>query len=613
MLLGTSSLIFVNLNGALQRGSLIKHVCDRYNSDKVLIILGSNNLLFEKSTIWYGVINTLSNDGISTSIVDFNALNLSLKTVNAKNMHVLIVLVLDTIEELKNFESIAEGLYTSYAIWLILFTSDSSQDLCEFCRKPHGNLSNPKFGQKVLTLCCHSNVIMEWRYSETNRIRRLEVGRLMDGKPGIVWSSDELDHNRKYSMDGKTFRVIGVKTSIMLWEEDGVFSGILGELLTELSQAMNFTLSKIIWEHDYGIWNPKTSNWTGAIGRIHRREADIGVSDFFMTTQRYAAVSFTSPIFFTPLKLHFKKRHADNLTWNAYFKALTIDVWVVILGLILITPLLLTLIRYRRRDNFFAFLFEHYSYVWGIYCQQGVPVCPQGISPRIIYLSILMSAMVTLGAYSGSMISTLTVSSDSTFNTMDEFVEGGSHKLIVLDRTLVTDLYKFTDERMRMKMMSLLKPEHSLPQSIHEAFYQVCREKVAFFTVEATKTALLNRIPCEISSVQTGVIGTAGMIMPLGSKYRTALNHHLQQLKRIGLLQRLEHKYLRQFERGKSGHPPVTVERVVPILFVLAIGFLIAVIIFTVERNVHLSATISRDRKRRRVLSGKCKTFSFPT
>ncbi|THK33026.1 probable glutamate receptor [Diachasma alloeum] len=613
ILLGSSSLIFVNLKEALHHGPLIKDFYDKYKSDGVWIILGSNNLLFEKTTIWHGVIKMLSKEGISTRIADFDAFKFMLKTVNENNMRPLIVLVMNAIEELWTFESIVKKFYADYTTWLILFTGDSSQDVCGFCRKPYGSLANPKFSSKVFTLCCDSEVIMEWRYSETNRSRRLEVGRLVDGNQGIVWSSDELDYNSKYSMDGRTLRVVGVRMSMLLREKNGKLSGILGELLIELSKAMNFTISKIMWEDEFGVWDAEKSNWTGAIARIHHREVDIGVSNFIMTLQRYDAVSFTTPILFGPLKFHFKKRDINYLTWNAYFKALAIDVWMATIGLILITPILLTLIRYRRRDHFFPLLLEHYSYIWGIYCQQSLPDCPKGTSLRIIYLSILISAMVTFGGYSGSMISSLTEYSGSPFNTMEDFIKDGSYKIIFLDPTLINDIYTFRDVSLRKKMMSLLKPSHSLPKNIEEAFHQVCNERVAFFLADVMKKDVVNDIPCEIYSVGTGSIGTIAMIVPLGSRYLDPVNYHLQRFKRNGLLERLKHKYFKLSQRRRSNHPLVTVEAIVPILLILAVGLLITIVIFIAERHAaHVLVTKLRDRRELKVSLRKRKSFSFP-
>ncbi|XP_063984101.1 probable glutamate receptor [Diachasmimorpha longicaudata] len=602
ILLATSSLVFVDFTEAIHHELFIKDVHNKYKPEKMWIILGPDNLLLEKAAIWHGVMKMLSHEGTSTRIVDFDEGNVFFKTIGSKDTHTLIVLVLNTLEEVKYFESMTTKISSKYAIWLIIFESNGSQDICEFCRKPYGSLSNPKFGLEVITLCCESSVIMKWQYSRTNRTQRLEVGKIRDENHRIVWSADELNRNQKYSMHGQPVRIVAVKASQTLWEVNGKYRGPIGELLSELSQAMNFTIPEIMWEQNYGVLDENNQNWTGAIGRIARAEADIGINGFFMTPQRYRSVSFTSPISFVSLHLYVRNQNVGGSIWNASFKTLTVDVWIVIVGIIVITPLLLTIIVYRRKDYFFPLLFEHYSYIWGLYCQQGVPVSPERIPVRIVYLSILISAMITLGAYSGTMISILAVSSDFELNSMEAIVKDGSYKLITMDPYLVTDMYKFSDEKINQKFLSLLKPQHLQPRTPLEAFNQVCTEKAAYLTSEWQRRIILNKIQCKISLINTGIKPTAAMITPLESKLLAPLNYHLERLKHQGLIGRLERKYLVPLELKKPSHPPVTVEGILPILIIIPLGLLIAIIIFLIERNIHLFRTLLSQKKRKGVV-----------
>lgn len=102
--------------------------------------------------------------------------------------------------------------------------------------------------------------------------------------------------------------------------KDGNYYGYAGEVIKALSLALNFTIPEILWENFTGSWDPKTSSWTGLIGRVHRGEIDIGVQFIVFTKERLDAVSFTSPIITDFLQLHYRKYTIPYVVWNAHFQ-----------------------------------------------------------------------------------------------------------------------------------------------------------------------------------------------------------------------------------------------------------------------------------------------------
>lgn len=167
----------------------------------------------------------LSNEGIPTRFINFRQAEDELGVRSKIPGRALIVITITKMEELHTFESKIKHLRIRYAIWLIIFTRDARQDVCEFCRNPHGILSNPRFGSKVLISCCDSNMIEEWRYNPENRTRKLEVGRVMKDNLKIVWISDELHNRRRYSLNGQTLRIAADRVIIsQLPPEKGIAS-----------------------------------------------------------------------------------------------------------------------------------------------------------------------------------------------------------------------------------------------------------------------------------------------------------------------------------------------------------------------------------------------------
>lgn len=82
---------------------------------------------------------------------------------------------------------------------------------------------------------------------------------------------------------------------------------------------MNFTISELIYEDAMGEWKGETSEWTGIIGRVIRREADIGAFEFSLTNERSKIIRYTTPVVTGAWKLYVKRPDSNYILWNAHF------------------------------------------------------------------------------------------------------------------------------------------------------------------------------------------------------------------------------------------------------------------------------------------------------
>ncbi|XP_015111760.1 glutamate receptor 3 isoform X1 [Diachasma alloeum] len=512
-----------------------------------------------------------------------------------------VVIILHRPGDLYFFSQITKSLPMNYVLWLILFIGDADKDACNFCRDPHENLLNLKFNSEVLIMCCNSNIIEDWWSVTRNGTNKGQLGRWIEERNEIEWFAHKSIHRRRTSLEGRAFRISFVQDSSYIWIKDGHLQGFLADVLRELAKSMNFTISTATVEDTYGILDPGTSIWRGVVGQLQRQATDIGVDGFSRTSARRSVIDFTVPIITVDSRLYIKKPDGTNVQWNAYFQAFTRTLWAVIIAVILIMPVFLTLIKYNRRFNFFPLIVEHYLHVWGIYCQQGLPEFPDGMPLRILYVSIFISALVVSSAYSASLTSFLAVS-QLPFNTMEQFIKDGTYGLTAVYGSEDYNTFKFSNDTVLRQMMSFMKPKGSLPKSYFEGFSQACKERVAFYThYEITKGREMYVMPCEMVSFKTGSNQLSGIILPLQSEYRTFINHHLQRFKTNGVIRRIAQKYNRNDEPPKTVHTPVHLRGIVPILGILIFGFIIASIIFLVERSFYSFRNKLRRRQMRKI------------
>ncbi|THK32979.1 glutamate receptor ionotropic, kainate 2 [Diachasma alloeum] len=571
-------------------GSLIDEFYKIHDADGILIVSSTNYHSFGSLTFWHEMSRKMSNRGRAADMVNFQELTPTLQLYRRQNVRPLFVIFIKNMKEVHFFGRITKTLNRSNSLWVILFSGDSSGDACEFCRHPEGNLFNLKFNSKVIVACCESTIIQEWWTSTGNRTHIGELGRWIDESRGIEWFSDKSLYERRTSLEGRPFHINIVQGSTDIWQKNGDLHGYLGRVVKALSQFMNFTISSVTIERSYGRWDPDASEWTGVLGKLHRNEVDMGVSSFIMTNERREVVDFTIPTVYENSRLYIRMPGANTVQWNAYFEAFGMDVWLVIIALIMTTPLLLTFIKYKGRSFIFPLVFEHYSSVWGIYCQQGLPEFPDETPLRIVFISLSLSALVITMAYSASLTSFLAVNvSHMPFTSIEEFVKLGTYKLIAIQDTADYTLFKDSDEVLMKKMAALMEPPGFLPATHHEGFQQVCRKSVAFHTTHEIREGYTSPfIPCKLAWIKTRKIQASGIIMPLNSEYTAFVNYHLQRFKYSGLLDRWKREYhYRIKDVPEIYHPSVQLKGITPILGVLTAGLLIALIILLIERIFH--------------------------
>ncbi|XP_063995359.1 probable glutamate receptor isoform X2 [Diachasmimorpha longicaudata] len=557
------ALLILLSHGTKNYGPLIKNIHAKYGNSGVIVVSSTSYLSFEKTTIWHETYRTLSNEGISTLIIDFSQFEERLKVYIERTHRPFVVIHIDTMEALYSFEVIAHNLQMGYPHWLIIFDSDADPRVCETCRNLHGNIFNLNFDSKVLISCCKSTMIEEWWSIDMKRVKTQEIARFNNENFEIEWFTDEVLSQRRHSMDGQILRIAAVVEAKTKKPNDDNLYGVPGEMLKSLSAAMNFTASKIIWEVQHGTSRAEISTPTGILGTIYRDEADLAISGIVMVQTLNRFIRFTTPVLTGYYQFHFKDLEAAQLSWNAYLKVFTAGVWMVIVGLIITTPIALTLMDLLwngKKDHFFPLLFKYYLRVWGMFCQQSLQDFPTETHLRIFYTSLMMSTLIISSAYSASLMSTFAMSSSyAPFRSMEDFVNDGGYKFIVVKNSSFYDAFK------------------------------LCDEEVAFFTHEFSKRSEVT-LPCKMTSVYVGNIQTLAMITPKNSPYIEHFNYHIRKIIGNGMMRQWVIKHYVTHPSRNISYQAIQLQGIVPLICILAVGILLAAIIFMFEKNWYLFA-----------------------
>ncbi|XP_076348087.1 putative glutamate receptor [Tachypleus tridentatus] len=176
--------------------------------------------------------------------------------------------------------------------------------------------------------------------------------------------------------------------------------GIDAKLLNILAETLNFKYTiKSPLDQSWGIKLPNQS-WSGLIGMIHRKEADIALGMLSITEERKEAVDFTMPYAYDAVVFVTKAPNAKGRLLSI-IKPLRWQIWfAVFLSLVLATTFLIFINsitrRWRSSSSWHAIIW----YLWGCLVSQGgrIPV-PGFCSARVFLAAWWLLAVVFAASY----------------------------------------------------------------------------------------------------------------------------------------------------------------------------------------------------------------------
>ncbi|XP_018371881.1 PREDICTED: uncharacterized protein LOC108766848 [Trachymyrmex cornetzi] len=477
----------------------------------------------------------------------------------------LFVVLLDTEETMCEFANTTKGIKPiSFPIWLVVFLQHPGNPLKDYCTHPANNIFNVDVSTQMLILCYNRPIIVEWYVIRDNYIRTFDLATWSPDK-GLILRTQENLYARRSDMFGDVVRVTVVNNSPLVSLKNGTMGGFFGSLLIELSKVMNFTIKILDPVDSFGSWDPQ-NGWSGAIGKLVNNEADIGIAAFTVTNDRLNAIDFTIPLIRTQYRLYLHEPITPYVQWFWYFKVFSPGVWGTLIMIIIIASILLTVIKTKGFSM--SIIFDNYIKVWGIYCQQGLPV-------------------IILSTYFASLISYLALNTAKLpFSTLEGYVEDGTYKLLVLQNSAEYDIPLYSKDPLLLKMYESREDKDYLPFNLSEGFKKICeRMDLVFLTTEVFKNYMSIYIQCELVYIDTGRIDNNAITLKKGSPYTGFINYHLRRFQLNGVINKLQNKNpLKMPTKGLIGNFIVDITDVTPILTIVAGSTVLSLFILIIEK-----------------------------
>ncbi|KAL2712483.1 hypothetical protein V1478_018006 [Vespula squamosa] len=479
----------------------------------------------EMTTMIFKWTRALSREGYLTSNLYFSELHESSYYVK-RIVRPHYIALISNYESINEFSLATNTFDMSFAAWLVLFIYKGRG--FDYCHNPPGNIFHLRFDSEMLVRCGTENILREWYSINSNRTEIDDVATWSLEK-GITKLVPDSLYERRHNLHGLIMRAVIVKDSSFInVKGDGKMDGKFGKILTELSVALNFSFDIISIVAENGRLNTKNNTWSGAIGELYAGRADVSITDFSMTSARLNAIDFALPLVISKKRLYFKEPQLFTINWSSYLLAFSNSIWISIFGVLIVVPILLIFFKMKNESsrNMGNIFLDNFIDIWGIFCQQGLPVFPHRSSLRIAYFSIFLLTVVLSAAYSAALISFLTsIIQRLPFRSLEDFVEDGTYQFIVFSGS--ADYETFTNARdpLAKKLKKLIPDEKKLPLTMLEGFETICKNpKLALYTSEARKESINHKIPCNVASVDAERLESLAIILSKRNPFTDVIN-----------------------------------------------------------------------------------------
>ncbi|XP_061771069.1 glutamate receptor ionotropic, kainate 5 isoform X2 [Nerophis ophidion] len=429
----------------------------------------------------------------------------------------------------------------------------------------------------------------------------------------LAMNSTSLDINVSETLANKTLVVTTILENPYVMRKDNYqdfhgneqYEGFCVDMLRELADILKFSFRiKLVDDGLYGAPEPNGS-WTGMVGELINRKADLAVAGFTITSEREKVIDFSKPFMTLGISILYRVHLGRKPGYFSFLDPFSPAVWLfMLLAYLAVSCVLFLAARLspyewynphpclRERRDMLENQYTLGNSLWfpvGGFMQQGSEIMPRALSTRCVSGVWWAFTLIIISSYTANLAAFLTVQrmeapiespDDLADQTNIEYgtIHGGSTMTFFMNSRYQTY------QRMWNYMYS--KQPSVFVKSTEEGIARVVNSKYAFL-MESTMNEYHRGLNCNLTQIG-GLLDTKGygIGMPLGSPFRDEITLAILQLQENNRLEILKRRW---WEGGQCPKEEdhrakgLGMENIGGIFVVLICGLIIAVFVAIME------------------------------
>nr|XP_040141318.1 glutamate receptor ionotropic, kainate 4 isoform X3 [Ictidomys tridecemlineatus] len=383
------------------------------------------------------------------------------------------------------------------------------------------------------------------------------------------------------------------------------YEGFCVDMLKELAEILRFNYKiRLVGDGVYGV--PEANGtWTGMVGELIARKADLAVAGLTITAEREKVIDFSKPFMTLGISILYRVHMGRRPGYFSFLDPFSPGVWLFMLLAYLAVSCVLFLVARLTPYEWYSphpcaqgrcnLLVNQYSLgnsLWfpvGGFMQQGSTIAPRALSTRCVSGVWWAFTLIIISSYTANLAAFLTVQRmDVPIESVDDLadqtaieygtIHGGS------SMTFFQNSRYQTYQRMWNYMYS--KQPSVFVKSTEEGIARVLNSNYAFL-LESTMNEYYRQRNCNLTQIG-GLLDTKGygIGMPVGSVFRDEFDLAILQLQENNRLEILKRKW---WEGGKCPKEEdhrakgLGMENIGGIFVVLICGLIVAIFMAMLE------------------------------
>uniref|UniRef100_A0A674ND40 Glutamate receptor n=1 Tax=Takifugu rubripes TaxID=31033 RepID=A0A674ND40_TAKRU len=450
------------------------------------------------------------------------------------------------------------------------------------------------------------------RILEKHRGGHKEIG-IWYSNNTLAMNSTSLDINVSETLANKTLIVTTILENPYVMRKDNYqdfqgndqYEGFCVDMLREVADILKFSFRiKLVDDGLYGAPEPNGS-WTGMVGELINRKADLAAAAFTITSEREKVIDFSKPFMTLGISILYRVQLGRKPGYFSFLDPFSPAVWLfMLLAYLAVSCVLFLAARLspyewynphpclRENRDMLENQYTLGNSLWfpvGGFMQQGSEIMPRALSTRCVSGVWWAFTLIIISSYTANLAAFLTVQrmevpiespDDLADQTNIEYgtIHGGSTMTFFMNSRYQTY------QRMWNYMKS--KQPGVFVKSTEEGIARVVNSKYAFL-MESTMNEYHRGLNCNLTQIG-GLLDTKGygIGMPLGSPFRDEITLAVLQLQENNRLEILKRRW---WEGGQCPKEEdhrakgLGMENIGGIFVVLICGLIIAVFVAIME------------------------------